>query len=179
MWKWRITAWATTGFSRTCQAGALKTRLSGRSMQVCLKSANDQIFNLISKLPFWRNVVYRKQGPHSLIHLTLPMNRLLLSLYLSTCGRLVLRKANFVSRNIGPKYIILLPYCHPCIQFCFDSSHSFKIKWSVFQAKSSPMLFCVLMLLAGLAQLQRRRKREDKQDRAAHFLRVSWTSLPN
>ena len=73
MWKWQITAWGTTGFSLTCPAGALKTRLSGRSMQVCLKSANDQMFNLISKIPFWCNVDYRKQGPHSPIDLTLPI----------------------------------------------------------------------------------------------------------
>ena len=72
----------TTGFSLTRPAGGLKTRLSGRSMQVCLKSANDQMFNLISKIPFWCIVDYRKRGPHSPIHLTLPVNRPLLSLCL-------------------------------------------------------------------------------------------------
>ena len=34
---------------------------------------------------------------------------------------LALRKANFVSRNIGLKYITPLLYCQPRIQFCFNS----------------------------------------------------------
>ena len=194
------------------------------------------MFNLISKIPFWCNVDYRKQGPHSPIHLTLPMNRPLLSLCLSSLrGRRKMGRGRGEGErekgrerlppplpNPPPLFPFLpipypLPLSTPATQatawvpvdvwswgklillaeilapnkssFCRITSLVFSfvlIRRTLFKSNSRsfrrnrrPYCFACSMLLAGLAQLQRRRKQENKQDRAAHFLRVSWTSLRN